>query len=311
MDLIFLVSQPRSGSTFLQALISNNKMVNTANEPWLLLPLLSIYKPDLISAKYDFQLAYTGIGNFLENFDKREDFKQVQREYIKNTYGLYANSNSRYFLDKTPRYYEILEEIHQILPTSKIIILKRNPLAVLSSMIDTWKVKNYQGLYYFSRDLLNAPLVIQDFMDLHAGHENIISVTYESVVVHPEREIKQIYNWLGLKFDKSVLDLESDQKFRGELGDKIQFEAHGQNMDKWEEKMKDKYWGKFFRGYAYFLNSKLGERYGDYHLSSVGIKTRSFERFYRATSKELHLVQLNKENWREFLWFKIRNLISP
>ena len=56
-NLIFIVSQPRSGSTLLQNLLSNNTQVNTASEPWILLRLAPFFKPSLINATFDYKLA--------------------------------------------------------------------------------------------------------------------------------------------------------------------------------------------------------------------------------------------------------------
>ncbi len=58
-NLIFIVSQPRSGSTLLQSILSNNDYINTASEPWLLLPFLNIFDSSLIEVTYNQQLAVT------------------------------------------------------------------------------------------------------------------------------------------------------------------------------------------------------------------------------------------------------------
>ncbi len=63
-NLIFIVSQPRSGSTLLQGIISNNDYVNTTSEPWLLLPFLNLFDSSLVEAKYNQKLAVTGVFNF-------------------------------------------------------------------------------------------------------------------------------------------------------------------------------------------------------------------------------------------------------
>lgn len=39
-NLIFIVSQPRSGSTLLQRILSAHSQICTTSEPWLALPLL-------------------------------------------------------------------------------------------------------------------------------------------------------------------------------------------------------------------------------------------------------------------------------
>lgn len=42
-NLIFLISQPRSGSTLLQKLIATSNQIDTLQEPWLMLhPLYAL-----------------------------------------------------------------------------------------------------------------------------------------------------------------------------------------------------------------------------------------------------------------------------
>ena len=157
--LIFLVSQPRSGSTLLQKLVSNNELVDTVSEPWLLLPLLSIYKPDLINAEYNYPVSIKGFFDYLQKKGNENEFRQ---EYKKLILSLYKVKDSpQFFIDKTPRYYEMLPEIMQLFPNAKYLILKRNPFASLQSMLSTWsngKI-DYKLFMTFYRDFLAAPFL--------------------------------------------------------------------------------------------------------------------------------------------------------
>ena len=50
------------------------------------------------------------------------------------------NDDFIYFLDKTPRYYWILNEIHELFPEAKYIYLTRNPINVFSSTMTSWEI---------------------------------------------------------------------------------------------------------------------------------------------------------------------------
>ena len=63
-------------------------------------------------------------------------------------------SNKSHFLDKTPRYYFIIPELHRVFPEARYIILLRNPLAVLASILDSWTRRNWFSLHRFRHCLL-------------------------------------------------------------------------------------------------------------------------------------------------------------
>lgn len=62
---IFIISLPRSGSTLLQNILSNNSEISTTSEPWILIPLISFYKGDYKS-KTNPHLAKEAVSDFLK-----------------------------------------------------------------------------------------------------------------------------------------------------------------------------------------------------------------------------------------------------
>ena len=131
-NLVFIVSQPRSGSTLLQGILSNNNYVNTTSEPWILLPFLNIFDSSLVEAKYNQQLAMTGVFDFANKVGGGEDVLiEKLRGFLLDVYRPLSVGNVRYILDKTPRYYEILPHIQKVFPEAKIIIFKTKSLCSL------------------------------------------------------------------------------------------------------------------------------------------------------------------------------------
>ena len=164
-NLIFLISQPRSGSTLLQKILGNHKDIETVGEPWILLPgLINNFSGNIQSniTPFGSYTANKAISYFEKEIENREkNHKNALKSYYLEKYkGVLGKKNSRYFLDKTPRYYYIIEEIRELFPGAKIIILLRNPIAVLNSIINTWTKSNYLKLGLFKDDLLLAPQVL-------------------------------------------------------------------------------------------------------------------------------------------------------
>ena len=54
-------------------------------------------------------------------------------------------SDKRYFLDQTPQYHLIIPELLRVFPAASYVILFRNPLAVLVSMIAAWVPDDFSG----------------------------------------------------------------------------------------------------------------------------------------------------------------------
>ena len=104
-NLVFIISQPRSGSTFLQSLLSNNPEVNTVSESWLMLALAPLFKPSTIrSSTYDHSMAMDAYNDYCQKFDL--DRAKLIREFAFQHYApLYLDC--KLLIDKTPRYWEI------------------------------------------------------------------------------------------------------------------------------------------------------------------------------------------------------------
>lgn len=265
-NIIFIVSLPRSGSTMLQAILSNNDEVATCSEPWILLPFLSYDRDDLNNAVYSTKLSNIGIQSFKDKIGS-EGFNTDLSRFILSQYQKLIDNNEKWVLDKTPRYYEILNEIEAYFPESKIIIIKRNPIAVLNSMIKKRNIKDFYELQKNERDLLYGPSILESF--IKQGYKNVYTVQYESLLENPIEEVQAIYSWIGLEsFSKEVLDYAVNDKFKGPLGDQKsvhQFRKPSfEQTNAWKEIYLNSDWGDFARGYAKYLGEDFLSKYGDY-----------------------------------------------
>lgn len=300
-NLIIIASQPRSGSTLLQALLSNNSQVGTVSEPWFLLPFLGYNKRDLHKATYNSNYAREGIEEFKNKIGSKL-FNQDLSSFLLSQYQKILSQNEIFVLDKTPRYYEILDNIVEYFPNCKIIILKRHPMSVLQSIIKTWKVKNIDDLLEYKRDILNAPFILHSFCLKNNNNPNVYILNYEDLVEYPERNSKALYDWLGIKFDEQILNYSSNEKFKGSFGDptgiNISKKPNKSSIDKWESLSNDNYWESFISGYFEYLTPKFLEQYGNYTVIGKVDKSLKFEVF----------LQKSKWSFKEFEVPKIKLL---
>lgn len=308
-NFIFIISQPRSGSTLLQSILSNNELVSTTSEPWLLLPFLSFWEPRLQNGIFNSRLAKLGIEDYVNKYDIKNYFKKELREFLLRLYQPLANEQTKYILDKTPRYYEILDLIIDFFPDAKIIILKRNPLDVLKSIITTWDVKNFSKLSVYSRDILYAPFAIQKFIDKNRANKNVLVTFYEKLTQYPESEVQKIYSWLGLNYQPKVLQYKENKKIEGVMGDKVGlYKYHKITHQGMKEKPKQfsDFWEKFFLGYLDYLNPDFLFKYGNYSYNKMG-KTSAFRLFLWSNRIEYYKNrQLNIKDLLIFLLLKTK-----
>lgn len=265
-NLIFIFSQPRSGSTMLQFILANHPEIATTAEPWLILPFLHILEIRAYHPNYRFYTAQNAVRNFLNTFPNKEEiFQKSLAQFIKNFYSIKIKEEQcKYFLDKTPLNYLIIPEIFSMFPNAKYIFLLRNPLAVLYSILDTWVGNDWYRLSFHKRNLLEAPFRLLEGIELLGKNANVIN--YERIIEYPKQEFKNICNYLEIKFIPDMIYYGEIKKSVTQMGDtKGIYEYHqpdSRNINKWHglvESGQSKYLAK---GYMQFLGKDILEKMG-------------------------------------------------
>jgi glycosyltransferase involved in cell wall biosynthesis/Tfp pilus assembly protein PilF len=260
--LIFLISQPRSGSTLLQRILNTHPDVHTTAEPWLMLHPLFGLKENGIKADYDASLYRTAVLEFLNNAPEGEElYYDGLREMALRIYRrMLTLSGKSYFLDKTPRYYQVIPELYRLFPEAYYIILLRNPLGVLSSVLETWfmnKIERVNPPIY--KDLLQGPALL--LRGIRLLKENAIVVDYESLVKEPERVIQNLCRRLDLPFQSNMLEYGRIQLQGGSFGDPKNIFLHHRPVEdyveKWIDNLRDNGLSEFAARYLSYLGKEL------------------------------------------------------
>ena len=209
---IFIFSLPRSGSTLLQRLLSNNDKAYAVGEMWILLKMLGLYDDSLESSLYWSDSARRGLKNFFEASNcSYPIYKDLLRDLVLRLYDSGACVNRTYFVDKTPRYALIADEIMETFHDGKFIFLWRHPLDIALSMMRTWSHNGALNLDSYSVDFHVAlPRLIQASRRLS---EKSLSVNYENLVQQPSVEARKIYEFVGIPYSESVIENISKVKF--------------------------------------------------------------------------------------------------
>lgn len=259
-NLIFVISQPRSGSTLLQRVLAGHPDIESSAETWLMLHPVYAGRTSGIETEYGAEWAYLARNDFLEHYtDGPEVYDDAVRAFAKVLYGhALTRAGGKIFLDKTPRYIFIIEDLYRLFPRAKFIFLLRNPLAVLASELRSHVKGDWPMLSVFRPDLLLAPGKIIDGMALLG--ERAIVMRYEDFVSGPEKQLDEICRKLEISFHPDMLEYGDTPEARGFMRDRVGIEQHsrptGDSLDKWRHMLTDPQELHFAQSYLITLGSE-------------------------------------------------------
>ncbi|MEE9542774.1 MAG: sulfotransferase, partial [Thermodesulfobacteriota bacterium] len=220
-NLIFLISQPRSGSTLLQLMLSEHKDIATTSEPWIALHPVCALRENEVEAVYDSSLARHALLDFLKQTGVDESFYKAQvASFLLSFYKHAADHQQKsFFLDKTPRYYHIIPELMEIFPEAKFIILLRHPMAVFSSVLKSWVRGDLTRCVLYYKDLMDAPKRLLDALGKYP--DRCLRVRYEEFVVEPETVLQEICTFVGIPYSVDLLEYSGKNKIKWRFGDSV------------------------------------------------------------------------------------------
>jgi len=249
MNPLFLLSLPRSGSTLVQRILSSHTAITTTSEPWLLLPSVYALRKTGIAAEYEHLRLAEALEDFCEQLPKKRiDYLEEVGRMAARLYEKVGGKDAAYFLDKTPRYHLVVDELFAAFPTPKVILLWRNPLAVAASMIETWNAGKW-NLHHFHIDLYTG---LGNLVDAYERLEQkILAVRFEDIVSEPEAQCRKVFDYLDLPYDANVTTAFSEVRLKGRLGDPTGVSRYKtittQSLNKWKTTFANplrKSWGR-------------------------------------------------------------------
>jgi hypothetical protein len=148
--------------------------------------------------------------------DGRDDYLLEVKELAVRLYSKASRPGVRYFLDKTPKYHFIIEEIIELFPESKFLFLWRNPLSIIASIVETWGGGHW-NTFYFKVDLFQG---LDKLITAYQNHaENVCSLRFEDAVLQPEETWQTVFNYLEIPFYDEVINNFSRVSLEGRVQD--------------------------------------------------------------------------------------------
>jgi tetratricopeptide (TPR) repeat protein len=182
---VFICGLFRSGSTLLEQLLGRHSALTRGGEldllPWLVQTRLKPWPESL-----------AGLGT--------DDFTDLQAAYLAGLPP--ALRNAALFTDKRPDNFLYIGLIKAMFPDAQIVHTVRRPIDNLLSM---WFLHFGEGVPYASDfdDLLAHYWHYRTLMQHWHAHfgEDIIDVSYDSLVADPETEMRRVLRFLGLEWE--------------------------------------------------------------------------------------------------------------
>ena len=181
---IFILGMPRSGTTFLEQVLSSHSNIHGAGELNYLPKIIDNFKLDN-----------------LQNFDSF--IKNVRSEYYEKVLQL---SNKKFIIDKLPMNFRWIGFIVKAFPEAKIIHIQRNPMAICWS---NYKINFPDPGMDFSltqKDTAEYYVLYEDLMKfwMDKFKEKIINIEYENFVNNFENETRSLIEKLGIHWEENI-----------------------------------------------------------------------------------------------------------
>jgi hypothetical protein len=241
----------------LQRVLGAHADVGTVSEPWLLLPLLAPLRPDMPGASQRDSLIREALADFVAALPSgRADYLAAMRAAALELYRQ-AGPDKRLFVDKSPVYHLVVEELFEGFPDAKFVFLWRNPLAVMASAVELfdagrWEVNRYTlALFQSLEDLIPA-------RRRHADRSH--AVRYEDLVGGGEQPWRELLEYLGLEYDPLIFETFAQVRLDGSKGDptgtRLYSELTTAPLAKWREVVSNPVRRHWARRYLRWIGSE-------------------------------------------------------
>lgn len=197
----FLVGFPRSGTTLLDTLLTNDAAVAISEEN----PMLTE-----VSKRIG---GYAAIADLDDS-----EVEELRRFYFDEATTHVPNAKGRLVLDKFPLALGAGALIHRLFPTAPVIFLARHPCDVVLSCYMTRFQPDETGSAFLT--LGGTARLYDAMMSLWAKSRALLPLRvhdahYESLVNDPAGELKQVAGFLGIGWSEQLLDNRRAAEGRG------------------------------------------------------------------------------------------------
>jgi tetratricopeptide (TPR) repeat protein len=191
---IFIVGMPRSGTSLIEQILSNNDIVFGAGE----LDTIHEFLLKLVSSESSEIQLIDGLNVLKKNYLER-------LEYI---------TDKKIIIDKLPLNFYWIGFIKTIFPNAKIIHIKRDPIAINFSIYKNLFEEGAIEFSYDEDDIINFYKFYEELMQFwnEIYSEEILNIDYDLLVNNPAIEAKKIFKFTNVDFNSNYLKIENNSR---------------------------------------------------------------------------------------------------
>ena len=226
-DPIFIVGLPRAGSTLVEQILSSHSQVEGTME-LTDIPIIarSLLDPGMSPkpASYSAALANLNAKRCCELGELYLARTRIQRK-----------TAAPLFVDKMPNNFAHIDLIQLALPNSKIIDARRHPMACCFSAFKQHFARG-QGFTYSLEDIGRY---YRDYIELMAFFDQVLPgrihrVNYEAMIDDSESEIRRLFDYCGLPFEKACLRFyENERAVRSASSQQVRKPIFRESLNHW------------------------------------------------------------------------------
>ena len=205
---------PRSGTSLIEQIISNNNVVFGGGE------LNTIHEE---------------LKKIIDSPTIENDIDFVRERYLKK---LDRFSDKNYIIDKLPLNFLWVGYILKIFPYAKIIHTIRDPIANCFSLYKTLFIEGALEFAYSQKDIIDFFNMYQTIMHFWKveNKDQFIEVSYEDLIDNPRDESKRIYDFIGINFDLESIDIKNNKRWVRTASDiQVRERINKKNKQQWKD----------------------------------------------------------------------------
>lgn len=210
-DYVFLLGAPRSGTTWLQIMLSKHPDIATCQETHLFSGFLSSLQRSWRHHETDRR----GVG--LQAAISRQRFVELQRDFALAV--LNAIGDTPVILEKTPAHITVLDDIREVLPEARFIHLIRDPRAVAASLAAAGR--DWGSAWASTSAVRNARRWASNVADglvlRSAERRQYFELRYEDLLDSTPQNLESLFAWLGIDCSAALCERLAEESRIGKL----------------------------------------------------------------------------------------------
>jgi len=225
---IFMISLPRSGSTLLEQMLNRHPQIEATGE----LP----YIRALMRASLEMHMRQgpLTVPQYIARLSVDEK-AMLGAEYLRRASN-HRHSDAPFFIDKMPSNWSDILFIREILPQARFIEIRRNAMDCCFSNY----THHFGSAHAASFDLVHQARAYVDYARLMdhltaTAPELVRGIRYEMLIDEPERELRNLLDYLGLDWTDELLSFyESDRAVRTPSAEQVRRPLNRSGIGIWK-----------------------------------------------------------------------------